>query len=375
MNKNNQKSLRIIITISVIMIFMMIFSLGCAKKEEKEIKIGVVLPLTGEYAKLSESVKNSIQLALESNEPFKNFTVKIIFEDSQGQTNMAVNATNKLVTVDKVSVIIGELSSSATLAIKPITEKQKVVLISPAASSPKLSESGHYFFRTCASDIKEGEVMAKYVSNSKIHRVAILYINNDYGLGLKNSFSQQYRELGGNILAEESFEEGSSDFRSQLTKIKTLKVEAIYMPGYAKEMGLILRQAKEFGIKVQFFSSIDFENSKVKEIAGGTADGVIYTAYGYDPSSNGERIKSFIEKYKKKFNSVPDIYAALAYDAINVVFHSIKEGNFESESIMTSLHDMKGFTGVTGEISFDKNGDVTKGVVLKSLSNGQYKFM
>jgi len=200
MYKINHKSSSALTIISILLASLMVFSFGCAKKEEKEIKIGVILPLTGDAAKYGQSAKKGMKLAVDeinNKGGINNQRVILIIEDSQGQVKNGVSAFNKLITIDKVPIVVGELLSSITLAIAPIANEKKIIVLSPASTAPKITEAGDYIFRNVASDIVEGQIMAEYAFNKlQYKKIAILYINNDYGDGLRNSFKQKIISLG-----------------------------------------------------------------------------------------------------------------------------------------------------------------------------------
>jgi len=364
------------IGIIVVVALAIVLIVTQTKKEPGEIKIGAILPLTGDAAKWGETSKKGIDLAVEEINKaagLKGRKVKVIYEDDQGSVKASTDAMTKLAAVDKVPLVIGTLFSSATLAIAPIAEKNKVVLLSPASTAPKITEAGNYIFRNCASDLLEGKEMAQFArENLKLGKIAVIYINNDYGVGLKDVFEAEFRNLGGMIAAFESFEQGGTDFRTQLTKIKAGKSEAIYMPGYPPEMARILRQARELGITTQFLSIVIFEDPTILEIAGDAAEGAIFSSRVYDPKSGETVVCNFVEAYKAKYESAPDIYAGLAYDAMRIVALAIERGGVKSDGIKNALYGIKDFPGVTGTTTFDENGDVIKPIKMKALKSGKF---
>jgi branched-chain amino acid transport system substrate-binding protein len=348
----------------------MVFSFGCVKKEEKEIKIGAILPLTGDGAKYGEEAKNGIELALEE---LKDSKIKVFYEDDQGTSGGAVNAFNKLVASVNAPVIIGPMYSSTALAIAPLAEKNKVVILSPSASSPELTKAGDYFFRNWPSDVYEGSEMAKFASTKlNLKNVAILSVNIDYGVGLTNVFKQVFKSLGGQISNIEYYDQGAMDFRTQLSKIKSTKPDALYLPGYYAEIGLVLRQAKELGIQTQFLSSVGFDNPKVLEIAGDAAEGVIFARPYFDPASQDPQVKSFVERFTKKYGMPPGIYAAHAYDALKIVSEALKRGGYLADGIKTAIYSIKDFPGATGNTSFDENGEVVKPIQIMKVEKGKF---
>ena len=351
---------------------------GCSKKDSMEIKIGAILPLTGDGAKYGQSAKRGIDLAVEEingSGGVRNRKLRIIYEDSMLDPKQGVSAISKLVTVNKVPAIIGAMASSVTLAIAPIAEKNNVVLLSPASSAPEISKAGDYIFRNTYSDIYEGPKISSYAYD-KIgsRRSAILYINNDFGVGLSKAFQESFVGLGGKIVAAETYEQGSSDFRTQLSKIKQSEPDSIYLVGYA-EIGPILRQAKETGMSHQFLSCIMFEDPKILEVAKEAAEGVIYAYPAYNPEGNQHGVTNFVQKFRQKHNKEADVYAASSYDALKILAHAINLGGFKAASIKEALYSVKDFPGVTGATTFDSNGDVTKPIGIKQVQNGKFTWL
>lgn len=344
--------------------------------ELKEIRIGAVLPLTGGAGKYGEDAKLGIELAVvEKNAKggVNGKFVKVVFEDDQSSPQQTVSAFKKVTTVDRVPVVIGAMTSSSALAVAPIAERIKVVLFSPSASAPALSNAGDYIFRNELSDAYGGLAQAELTwSRLRIKKVAILYINNDYGVGVKNAFSETFEKLGGEVVATESFEPDTQDFRTQLARIAQKSPEAVFMIAY-KESIVILRQMKELGLRTKVLSTPLFEDREIIEKAGEAAERVIYVYYGgFNPESKDEQIKKFVEAFRKIYNRNPGYYSALAYDAANIVLLAIEKGGIESKNIKNALFEIKDFPGVTGKTTFDMNGDVSKTVFLKMVKNGQF---
>lgn len=372
MNIMSRKSSSVLIISSILLASLMVFSIGCAKKEEKEIKIGVVLPLTGSAAVWGENSKMGLEIALEevnSAGGVKGKKVNLIIEDSQSDSAKAVSALQKLISTDKVSVVIGDIASSSVLAMAPIAEKAKVILLSPGASNPDISEAGEYIFRNWQSDALEGEVDAKY-AYEKLGwiNIAILYVSNAYGTGLKKVFEESFQKLGGKIIASESFEQGATDMRPQLNKIRNLKIDAIYMPGYPPEMAILLRQAKEMGIKIPFLSVQAFDDPKILETAKGAAEGVIFSV-PKPPDPSNSVVKNFIDKYKQKFSRDPGVTSDTGYDALKIIVWAMNQGGTSAEEVRQQLLTLKDFPGAAGLTTFDKNGDVIKPFIFKKVQS------
>lgn len=350
------------------------FTLGYARKQE-EIKIGAVLSLTGKAASYGDWARKGITLAVEQlNENKANsFRFKILQEDSQGDPKSAVSAMLKLISVDKVPVIIGFITSSEFLACAPISEQQKIVMISPVAGAPLDRKDGSYVFRTRESGEYQSKIVAGYVCNAlKIKKASILYENAANAIAYRNVFENTFKSYGGQIVQSLSYDEGQADYRSILTNIKANPVDAVYLPGVGKVIGHILVQAKELGIKTQFFSSAGIEDPELIRIAGETANGIIFGAPAFSLGSEEPHIHNFIESYRKRFNEEPSVYAANAYDAMMLVAKAIKSGKKIPEKIKNYLYRISNYQGASGKISFEKNGEVNKPVILKIIKNNQF---
>jgi len=371
MIRNGRKT-RVIFIVCLLSFVWVFFS--CVK-EPQEIRIGAILPLTGDAAKYGKASKQGIELGLQqinSSGGIHKKKLEIIYEDDQADPKLGVSAFEKLITVNKVPAVIGPLPSSVALAVAPLAERNKVVLLSPAASSPAITNAGDYIFRNVVSDLFEGMALADFVYNNlHLREVSIIYINNDFGVGLKNSFTTKFESLGGKIIASESFEQGSTDFRTQLSKIKAGNPQGIYLIGY-REMGKVLRQAAELKIKSQLLSIAMFEDPEILKIAGKSAEGVYYSFRAYDSQSGDELVKKFVEDYKSKYGVEPDIFAALSYDSIRILALAMREAGTNPEATKKFLYTIKDFPGVTGKITFDKNGDIVGTMSIKMVKDGKF---
>jgi len=360
--------------ISVLLVAALLLT-GCEKKEPREIRIGVITPLSGGSAKYGEDIKRGYDLAvqeLNANGGIRGRKIQLVYEDSEGKPEKAVAAAQKLIQKDKVIAILGPLWSSPTLAVAPITEKNKIVLFSSGASSPKVTKAGDFIFRNELSDLYGAEQTAKHFIELGFQSIAILYINNDFGIGQKDVTIKVYSEGGGDILIAESFEQDAQDFRAQLTKIKKVNPPALFIVGY-KETILILRQMRELGIKTQILSVALFEDPEILNKTVSIAEGAIYTYYGtFNPESQDIQIKRFVENCTKKYGAKPEYYAPLGYDAVKILGLAIKKGGTEPAQIKDALYQIKDFPGLTGNTSFDGNGDVTKPVILKTVKQGRF---
>lgn len=339
-------------------------------------QIGTIIVLTGSAAQYGQWMKNGLELAkdeINSKGGINGHQVELLYEDDKTDAQTAVSAMNKLEATVKSPVVVAALTSKSTLAIAPIAETKKTVLFAVCASSPDLTNSGDYIFRNWASDNEEGRLMAEYAYNILGYRsIAELTINNDYGLGLKKVFSQRFTELGGNIVYSEEFPENANDFRSILTKLKSQKFDAIYIPSHAKEVGAFLKQMKENNLTYKILGNVAYESPDLLQIAGNAAEGVIFTTPAFDPDSADPTIQTFSSEYEKRFRSKPENFAAHGYDALKIIAHAIEKGGYTSDGIKSELYKISNYPGVSGLTTFDKNGDVSKPAMIKQVKNGQF---
>lgn len=361
-------------------IITLMLTTGCEqsdsdKPKKRTVKLGAILPLTGDLAKYGKTSMAAINLAVEeinSKASEKDIHLEFIFEDDAMNTIAGVSATKKLIEADNVAAIVGPLASSITLAVAPIAEQKHVVLLSPGSSAPKISDAGDYIFRNALSDVYEGTEMAKFAfDNLNLRGVAILHINNDFGLGLKDVFKQEFERLGGKIVSVEAFSQGSRDHRAQLSKLLVEHPEAIYLIGY-DEMISIFQQSIELGLRIQWLATTFLNDQDLVSKIGKAADGVIFSAWDYNPASPDKKVKDFAEKIRSLTGGVePDVFSANAYDAIYVLYEAITHKGLTPDEIKEGLYSIKDFEGVTGKISFDHNGDVMKPLRTKTVIDGK----
>jgi len=352
------------------LILGLVISLGlvwCGKKEE--IKIGVILPLTGDLAEPGTKSLNGIKLAIKAyNETGDKIPIKLIVEDSKANLTDGVNAINKLINVNNVKLVIGDLTSGVTLAIAPVAEKNHIVVLAPGASNPKVRKAGDYIFRNWASDNFDGEVIANYlIKKLTKDKAVVIFINNEYGTELANAFERTFVENGGMIVLKENYDQGTADFRTILAKMSGINFDCVYLPGQPRENGLLVRQIKEMGINTILAANLSVESPDFYSIAKEGSNGIIFSTPAFDISANEENIKSFINMYEYNFKTKPDAVAGHGYDAANIMIEALKMASFDVYKVKDELYQIKNFPGVTGNTTFDEKGDVIKDVMIKRL--------
>lgn len=355
----------------IILVLVSFMTLSCSKTSEN-IKVGVILPMTGPLASGGQKALNGIELAVIEANKLNNFKIDLIVEDSKASPSEGVKAANKLINLDNVEYIIGDLTSGVTLAIAPIADSKEVILLAPGASSPKVRYAGEYIFRNWVSDDYDGKIAANYIKETlNVSNVAILYIMNEYGVGLKNAFSDEIQNDNIKIIMEEGFRQGQTDFRTILQKLNGSNPEAIYIAGQPKELGYILNQMHELKISGIIFSNASVEEEDFKTIVENLNYEIYYTSPVFDLESKDSIVANFVHTYIEKFDEAPDVVSAHGYDAAKILLSCINESETSSANVKDCLYSIKQFHGVTGITSFDKYGDAQKNINVKRINQNR----
>ena len=372
-----KKGLWIILGLVVIAIIVgVVVTQRPTEKEPEVYKIGAVLPLTGSGAVWGQNAKKGIDLAVEeinSAGGIRGPKIDVIYEDSQTLPKFAVASLRKLISRENIQAAIVDMVSSNVLAMAPIANESHVVIISPGASNPAISQSGPYVFRNWPSDALQGVIGANFAYNDLgWRRVAILYIKNQYGEGLKDVFTDQFQQIGGEVVFTELFKQGASDFRPQITKLKSLEsqVDGVYLLAYPVEHPILLKQSREMGIRLSFLATETFDDPSIIEKAGAASEGVVFSI-PKPPTKEEEAVRDFVESFKKKYGEEPGITAPEAYDALKILAFCIERVGYTGPEIQKELLKIEKYPGAAGETTFDKNGDVLKPFIYKVVKNGK----
>jgi len=303
--------------------------------------------------------------------------VRIVIEDDQGRPEEAQTVVTKLITRDRVIAVLGEVASSRSLAAAPVAQQNQIPMISPSSTSPRVTQVGDYIFRVCFIDPFQGFVMAKFVTETlKLRNVAILRdIKNDYSVGLADVFVENMKQMGGTIVADESYSEGDTDFSAQLTAIKAKNPQGIFIPGYYTEVGLVARQARTLGLAVPLLGGDGWDSPKLWEIGGESLNNSYFSTH-YSVDDPSPAIQKFVADYKARFNEVPDGLAALGYDAAHILFDAIRRANsIEPAQIRNALAQTKDYAGVTGTITLDADRNAVKPAVVLRVQDGKLEYL
>jgi len=353
----------------LVALVILVLSFSCTKKDDNQILIGEYGSMTGSEATFGQSTHKGIQMAIDEVNTAGGINgklIKLISLDDQGKPEEANAVVTRLITQNKVVAVLGEVASSRSLSAAPIAQQYKVPMITPSSTNPKVTEVGDYIFRVCFIDPFQGAVMAKFATEHlKIKKIAILRdVKSDYSVGLANFFADKLKELGGEIVADLSYQGGDMDFKAQLTEIKAKNPEAIFIPGYYTEVGLIARQASEINLKVPLLGGDGWDSSKLYEIGQNAINGNYFSNH-YTSESTDPLVQDFIKNFQKNYNEIPDGLAAMGYDAAKVLIAAIQKApEPTAQAIRDEIAKTKDFAGVTGIITINEQRNAVKSAVV-----------
>ena len=339
----------------------LLFSVTAANAAD-EVVVGSVTPLSGKLAVYGEGFQQAMLLALDEVNAAGGINgkpMKILFEDNNSTAKDSVSAIQKLITVHKLPVIFGPAASSNFLAVCPIAQENKTILIGAESAAAEITKCGDYVFRVFPSDELQGKGASELALSLGYKEVVLTYINNDWGVGLGKVFKDNFVRAGGKIIDEFSHDEGKTDYRSEVLRIKKYSPKAAVNLTYIKEGATMLKQAYETGLKVQWLMGSASKSPKLVELAGEAAEGIIGTYPTF--SQETPQYKHFKEAWEKKYpgKKIP-IFGEYNYDMVHLTAKALKTTkSMSAADIRQALIDAsKGYMGATGDKTFDQNGDV-----------------
>lgn len=350
----------------------------------KEIRIGLITPLSGDVKTFGESVRNSFLIAVEeANARGGVAGMKITYsiQDDKNDATEAANVANLLVNQQRVKAIVGSVTSKATIPVSDIIQAAKVPTISPTATNPKVTVADgkrkDYMFRACFIDPFQGAVMAKFSRETlKGKSAAVLFdASNDYSKGIAEVFRDAFRKQGGKVAAFESYGKDDVDFSALLTKVKASGADVLFLPDYYNKVGLIAKQVQEKGLKVLLVGPDGWDSPDLVKIAGSAIEGGYFSNH-YSPDDLRPEVVAWVKKYREKHGQVPDALGTLAYDATNLLLEAIrKAGSDDPKKIREALASIKDFKAVSGKSTLDGNGDSIKSAAILKIEGGKQKFV
>jgi len=348
-------------------------STGTTTSSQKEyITIGGIIPLTGVAAEYGANENKAINLAVEKINKAGGVLgkdLKVVLEDSKCDAKEGATAVTKLINVNKVDVLASFECSGPTFSGAPVANANNKLFLAAVATAPGLGEMGDNIFRIAPSDAIQGKDLASAIYNKGYSKTAIMYANNDYGLGIKKVFEANFK---GTLVGSEAINTDASEFRTNLIKIKGNNPDSVVLVLLSsKQYTTVLKQMKELGLTQQVFGTETMKDDSLIKEAGSLMEGKFLTYY-QTPSTS---IRSaWAKEMKEKNGAEPGVFADFAYDVVMAYAQAIqKAGSVDGTAIKTALQGLK-YNGVTGEIAFDKDGEVTGGSFsLFTVKNGKFE--
>lgn len=342
-------------------------------------RIGVVLPYSGSLAAFGEEGKQGIELAVAefASQPDADLTVSVIYEDSKGDPADSVRAFRKLVDVDNVDAVIGEVVSSNTLAIAPIADELRVPLVVPASTNEDITRGREFVVRVCFLDPQQGRAMADYaLQQLGIKHVALLFDKgSDYSAGLASAFRDAFAAAGGQVVGESTFQPQDQDFRAQLVQIRNWQPEAVFLPANYPQAAQAIRQARQVGLECQFLGGDAWSSPELFQIGGDAVNGCYITAH-FAPDNVSGPVRDFVSSFRERYGTEPSNMAALSYDAARLVLRAATMRTAETaEALRDALRSTRDFPGATGEFSIGRDGNPMKEIVILETAEGRFRYV
>lgn len=383
MRQTSQPYFSRILALTVAAAFASLLMTGCKKPESPtntgEIVVAEFASLTGATASFGQSSHKGVQMAVDEQNAAGGVLgrpIRLVVEDNQSKAGEAATVVRRMISREKPVALLGEVASSRSLEAAPIAQQNKVPMISPASTNPKVTEVGDYIFRVCFIDPFQGAVLAKFMLDRGWKNAAILTdVKQDYAVGLTEFFKDYFTKNGGTIVSEQSYSSGDKDFKAQLTSIRSAGPAAILVAGYYNEAGLIASQARELGLDVPLLGGDGWDSPSLVEVAGDAMEGNFFSNH-FSAEDQTPAVQNFLTRFRSKYNEEPDAMAALGFDAAMLLFDAMKRaGTTESEPLRDAIAATKGFPGVTGSITLDEKRNANKPAVILRVDGGKFRYV
>lgn len=341
---------------------------------QEEFKYGAVMPVTGPIPQYGEYFIRGSQLALEDLEKtgwIGGKKIRIVLEDGKNDPKISLAAMNKLISVDKVP-IVETVGSSVVLALGPVAQQNGVILTNTAAQNPNVRKIGNFIFSLVPlADRVMQSTAVHAVEGMKAKTAVMLYVNNEYGRGVAETFKKIFEEHSGKIIGHEIHAQGETDFTTPVTKIKFANPDIVFFVGHENELGYALKKAKQVGMKIRWLAPPGVFNPLTLTIAGDAAEGLQAADYVFDPVFGTERMKAFAKRYQERFGVLPGNAAARSYDAVMLYAAALRSGARAPAQIRDFYLSVKNFDGVSGPVTFDKEGITREEPVMRVVRDGK----
>jgi branched-chain amino acid transport system substrate-binding protein len=360
---------------AAIMVFLsfVLFTSRCALSE---LRVGGIVSESGAAEPYGTMIKKGMDLAVEevnASGGVDGRKMVILYKDDATNTDVGISAAKELIVKERVPVIIGPISSSVSIAVAPICESYRKIMLSPASSTPKLSDAGIYIFRNYPSDVVEGTFTADFLREQGIEKVVVISVDNEFGNGIKEVFIRQFRSKFREVLKVFIYQENSFEaFPQIIQEAKDLKPEAVYICGYSNDMAHLLQEVKKQDLHAILYC-VSAVNKKVIETAGDAAEGIMFPQPAFDLESTEPVMATFIRAFRARYGIDPDNFAAHGYDAVKLIAESVaKVKSSHPDDIRSGLMAINNYEGAAGRTTFDNNGDVVQHPRIFVIHKGKF---
>lgn len=347
--------------------------------EGDTVKIGLNYELSGNVATYGQAMNKATELAIKQYNESEDakYKAEAVSMDNKSDSGEAYSIATKLMTEDQVVMQLGPATSGDSIATYPAADENQTPVLSPAVTQNggMLKEDGsayEYAWRVCFEDSAQASAMAVFARENLGKTKAVVYSDatSDYAKGLAEDFVSKFEALGGEVVAQESYSAGDTDFNAALSKISEEDFDVLYVPGYYSESGLIIKQARDAGISQTILGPDGMDSPKLAELAGEENLNNVYFTTAYTTVDASEELTSFIEAYKAEYNEEPDMFSVLAYDATNLGLQALEKAGKTGEVFNEAIKNIE-FTGLTGSFTFDEEHTPLKKVLVVELQNGE----
>lgn len=355
--------------------------IGCSPSpkptvDEGPIQIGAVLELTGGLATYGEETKNGLDLALEKVNKGRKRPIKVKYSDNKSDATETANAVVQLVELDKAMAVVGAVASSSTLAGAKKAQELRTPMMTPGSTNVTVTGTGDYISRVCFVDDVQGPRMAQFAAEELKRKKGFVIVERTsaYSLGLKDSIIKKFKELGGEIVGESSFESGASDFSALISEVKQQAPDVIFIPAYYSEVGPMLKQAQGHWDGIDKVGGDGWDSPDLLSLGGGPVIGTYFTTH-FAVDDSVPEIQEFVTVYEERFGKAPGSMSGLGYDAGLVIADAIDrvEGELTKEKLKDAINSTKGVKGVTGAITLDANRNPVKMLVVVEVTADGFK--
>jgi branched-chain amino acid transport system substrate-binding protein len=342
----------------------------------KPARVGAVVSRTGPASSYGDQVVKGFDLAVEQINAaggVRGRKLELVYRDDSTNPEIGLAALRQLVEHERVTAVLGAVSSAVTLRLAPYCEQHRIVLISPSASAPLLTEAGEYIFRTYPSDVLEGASMADFARDLGLDRVAVLAVDNAYGESLARVFSERLRASGGSIVASLTFPEGdTAAIADAVAALPGLAPRGLYIPAYVDDLATALKRLRETSLRPIVLGASSAAPELLRA-AGAAAENVVFPMTSFDPSADSAGVRAFATAFAARYAAEPDVYAAHAYDAVRLLaLAADRAASWDADEIKNELLRIDNYDGAAGPLAFDRKGDVVQYPRLYVVRGGQF---